>query len=918
MPPPDGEGRPVQQRKKLWALAAILLPFVPFADADFHQPQSVEQHNPPTHTTIASPSIVADHAVDRDRDRHRDKDRANKQSYFERDRDNRNLATTALPYYDSELVEPIQNSATSLHNLVKTPEVQRRKSTYADHVQPRQNLDQYQNIVSHDASAISATAPDLSVVAPPSRRLEDWEVEDFLLLATINGDLYATDRKSGKERWHIYLDQPMVETKHHRANKSALDADFTPLDQTIWAVEPTRDGQIYMWAPGVGKGLVHTGLSMKKLVDDFGPYKNDALIYTGDKKTTLLTLDAATGRAIQWHGSTASAVEDNICVRPQEAVAGGDAEECSSASITLGRTEYTVGISSTRGFPIATLKYSEWTPNVFDQDLLRQYQTTMDDVYFTSHPDGRVFAYEHMNTSGRPGDRPRSSFSQHLPSPIAKAFDVMRPVRSQHDSGDNDAHLIALPQPAPPSGAEQQESGRDSMIYINQTEGNWYAMSGRAYPLIAEAPMALINQVPLHALEELPFTPAELERALVGQHTLVETWSRPGRGSFPSLPGSANNVAEPMEQPDLSNNPTLAIDAPDPSSTVINIVKNLPQDALNYTVDLVKNPLIFLILFILAAYNRKTLIRNIRKTARESITCLKTILKQRGFDIPIDMEDDMSDATPDAQGPEVETGTEDNVPPPVAAANVANSEGPESRNESAQAADIDQQANPAVAEEGAEPEKKKKKAHRGRRGGKGQKKKTNTLDDLSASAGDGPGTSVDDAVDIAKNIGERGTKGVEPDLRTLPGHVDEVSNPEFLIEDNLKVNEDQQLGMGSNGTVVYAGEWQNRPVAVKRMLRDFYDIASQETKLLREVDRHQNVIQYFAQLERGNFIYIALELCEASLADVMEKPSQFRQLAEAGGKDPLAVLRQITMGLDHLHALQIGEQHHPWNHAEFD
>ena len=51
---------------------------------------------------------------------------------------------------------------------------------------------------------------------------------------------------------------------------------------------------------------------------------------------------------------------------------------------------------------------------------------------------------------------------------------------------------------------------------------------------------------------------------------------------------------------------------------------------------------------------------------------------------------------------------------------------------------------------------------------------------------------------------------------------------------------DQQLGTGSNGTIVYAGKFDGREVAIKAMLVKFYDVASQETKLLRESDDHSN------------------------------------------------------------------------------
>lgn len=65
------------------------------------------------------------------------------------------------------------------------------------------------------------------------------------------------------------------------------------------------------------------------------------------------------------------------------------------------------------------------------------------------------------------------------------------------------------------------------------------------------------------------------------------------------------------------------------------------------------------------------------------------------------------------------------------------------------------------------------------------------------------------------------------------------------------------------------------------------------------------VIRYFAQQQRAAFLYIALELCQASLADIVQKPSQFRDLAQAGERDMQGVLYQVANGLSHLHSLRI-------------
>ncbi len=109
--------------------------------------------------------------------------------------------------------------------------------------------------------------------------------------------------------------------------------------------------------------------------------------------------------------------------------------------------------------------------------------------------------------------------------------------------------------------------------------------------------------------------------------------------------------------------------------------------------------------------------------------------------------------------------------------------------------------------------------------------------------------------------------------------------------------------MGSHGTVVFKGSLQGRAVAVKRMLADFVTLASREVNILQESDDHPNVIRYYYQEAHANFLYIALELCPASLADVIERPDQFRDIVVAF--EPKRALRHITAGLRHLHALKI-------------
>ncbi|SPO35666.1 related to IRE1 - protein kinase [Pseudozyma flocculosa] len=114
---------------------------------------------------------------------------------------------------------------------------------------------------------------------------------------------------------------------------------------------------------------------------------------------------------------------------------------------------------------------------------------------------------------------------------------------------------------------------------------------------------------------------------------------------------------------------------------------------------------------------------------------------------------------------------------------------------------------------------------------------------------------------------------------------------------------DEVLGYGSSGTVVFKGTFQGRAVAVKRLLRDFVHVASKEVSLLESADNHPNVIRYFYKELTPSFLFIALELCPASLADVVERPNDYRELSVL--LEPKRSLSQITSGLRHLHSLSI-------------
>ena len=131
---------------------------------------------------------------------------------------------------------------------------------------------------------------------------------------------------------------------------------------------------------------------------------------------------------------------------------------------------------------------------------------------------------------------------------------------------------------------------------------------------------------------------------------------------------------------------------------------------------------------------------------------------------------------------------------------------------------------------------------------------------------------------------------------------------------------EEVLGYGSHGTVVFKGKFDGRPVAIKRLLSDFYSLADREISLLQEHDTHPNVIRYFYREQQERFILVALELAQCSLHEFIdptgkESSSSTNEDFELKTKlltedyenikqnnvDKVELLRQVMSGLSFLH-----------------
>ncbi|KAK3608719.1 hypothetical protein CHS0354_038162 [Potamilus streckersoni] len=123
---------------------------------------------------------------------------------------------------------------------------------------------------------------------------------------------------------------------------------------------------------------------------------------------------------------------------------------------------------------------------------------------------------------------------------------------------------------------------------------------------------------------------------------------------------------------------------------------------------------------------------------------------------------------------------------------------------------------------------------------------------------------------------------------------------EFDRINHIYYKKEDILGHGCNGTIVFRGKFDKRDVAVKRLLKEYFSLAEQEVKLLRESDQHPNVIRYFWMEEDIHFLFIALELCDGNLEDYVEN-----KLQNIINIEPIDILHQALNGLAHLHSLGI-------------
>ncbi|CAK4015427.1 related to serine threonine kinase and endoribonuclease ERN1 IRE1, sensor of the unfolded [Lecanosticta acicola] len=696
----------------------------------------------------------------------------------------------------------------------------------------------------------------------PARNLQDWQVEDIMLLATVDGSLYARDRKTGAHRWKLESDREMVESIRHRHNNT-VDENGLEQEDPLFVVEPSQDGIIYLLTPGFG--LQRLPYTVKQLAD-LAPYAGDgypAVAYTAEKKNTIYTVDAATGNILKIFSSAGSIVNDDRSCRKASPLDLEEPECDPIGTLTLSRTEYTIGIQDRNtAEPINTIRYFEWGTNNRDHDLRSKYQSTMDNRYIYPKFNGYIQSVEVDPGKPKLPSSKKVSYQKKFATPVARVFDVVRPL------GDpsSDAALVILPQPQLPKITDGKSDDEDiDNVWVNCTDsGNWYALSESRYPRVTErAPQARYYDL-VGSSKGVPLS----RNIFAGVHYLSTDNAPPGSNRI----GGNNRLTidAPAEEIIYGRQTDLTVPHPAQNSinTLATVVLTLVMIGLVSCGVLYKQ-------YGIAPWNLKL------PPLAPRITLPNGEVAELGKPLP---------ETPMLREGEPAKETifphdEGNPAPRVRFTEPPKEEGSPDNHEAAAEGDED-------AKEGAEP--KKKKATRGKRAGRKQKEKEAAQAEFRAQK---YGTAVPQVAEV---------------ISVAASESSQVSGP--LQINSLVIHTDKIIGTGSCGTSVFEGSFEGRAVAVKRMLSQYYALASQEVSFLQQSDDHPNVVRYFCQQKDDHFLYIAVELCQASLFETWkpdvaklseERLQQLQTLKSAMQQDMTKTLQQLAAGLHHLHNLRI-------------
>ncbi|EGV60443.1 kinase-like protein [Yamadazyma tenuis ATCC 10573] len=720
---------------------------------------------------------------------------------------------------------------------------------------------------SYDPRIVTDHEYEANIFPIDLRSLRDYSLSDYLLI----------NRNTGNLLWTLPFDEPLIKIE---TNGSHSNADTN----ILWFVEPYNDGSLYYFTPEYG--LNKLPASIKELVLQ-SPFflSGDDKIYTGTRKTSLYTINVHTGELMGQYGDS-----EDSGPKPTTAYEyGQDDVDC----IMIGKTVYELTIHSQSNSNVVWyVTYTQWGPNNIDNDLILQNQKSMDKLYFTPFHDRSLLAINQ--------DLGTPIWISKLPSLTVNVFDIFNNPKSKND-------FVTLPHPLKVLNNLQvnhDDTINDDLCFINRTANSkqWFAMSFENYPtLIKSAPIAhyqmslfkadndirdlqdlyhlryldpvskfkdilvdygIDDGTTIYGLPETDTqglvvhrTTTNLPFANIIEGIRFHTASKVDGKSFPTSHKEQNMFA--IDQPEQLEY------LPGPNSEEYHPykVQHTRPSLFRRIIEDIAVLLSLLAVFVLGVRIMRRVFSNWK------IEFVVNIDNINGLAGNATEEGELDPKLPPSGEKVTDNLNEGKKDGIVSKENGVTDSGSADSSEMQRLTLVD----PIKAED-IEELAKKRQRKRGSRGGK------------------------------------RGNKSKKPEDNDELDELVFSETEELQIENDLIIS-DKILGYGSHGTVVFQGTFENRPVAVKRMLLDFYDVANHEVSLLQQSDDHPNVIRYFCSQSSVSekFLYIALELCRGSLDDLIERPkisANFTHLKNLT-LNYSDLLYQLTNGLNYLHNLKI-------------
>ncbi|KAK6200067.1 uncharacterized protein RJT21DRAFT_120969 [Scheffersomyces amazonensis] len=838
--------------------------------------------------------------------------------------------------------------------VIASPRLEKLTTQY----RPRNRINNGQNIYEYQQEPITTAQPvarrDSTISPLDQRSIEDCELTDLLLISDIEGNLHGVERNSGLLVWTLPIDDPLVKIQ---TNNTFDESSSSSQSNILWFVEPYDDGSLYYFTPRFGLNKLPTSIKDLVLESPFS-LSGDDKIYTGTRSTSLYTINIHTGEIISSFGNSV----DN-CPAPNSHYKNPNILHSNlDETIMIGKTTYELTIHSKLNANIVwNVTYSQWGPNNIDNDLIMQNQQSLDKLYFTPFHDKSLLAInKDLGTPVWISKLPSLAVSVFdvfnnikksefvlLPHPLKVLNDLQIQIDNQGYSNNNDLVFInktsssnewfamsfnnypTLVKSAPISKYQlnlyklqnQYDYNDPSIDYLKNfrlltskdseveslINGVHKCFSLSSQSSYQPSSRFSDEQIPIKQIgdgsdqdddPQLPSSIGKSQQILNNPNDLIGGIKFPGEtptgtslGSELLLIDSVHDILEPTFQYDdiISTSTNSGI-------TTSAIARRIVEDLVVLSV---------LLLLLMTFGKSSKYVTAIQKLFLDSsLDDESHFVEDHDIEVEIKSNNSEVNKSSDISKSDSQSSVQEKI---VKKVTIVEPNGSleedhgdyEERREISKVEIITEDKEIFEKLEGeGDGDTTKKKRKRGSRGGKrGGRHINKNKPEIEESTNDNDNDEGEDTI-IA-----------EEEVITTQSLVKSSSAPikipikKLQIENNLIIS-DKILGYGSHGTIVYQGTFENRPVAVKRMLLDFYDVANHEVRLLQESDDHPNVIRYFCSQssQTEKFLYIALELCLCSLEDIIEKPKKSLKLRIWNVND---VLQQLASGLHYLHSLKI-------------